>query len=190
MSFLGSPDESRNPNGWYLFSIAVIFKMITDVPLMLYVFRHVTTFAVIGGYFALFLYIISLISGIIVGLFPDTEKKRKTGGNFFKDLRLGMVHNIAAVISFGVSMLANLVVGLSYIAHPTARHIGMWLPPLFIYVAAATGMAWTQIQWQKKLKSDKTLKPWPGKGIYSLPLWEWILFFSLQVFIYWNVFII
>ena len=189
ISFLGSPDEIRNPHGWYFFSIALIWKMLTDIPLILYLFRHVTKFSVFGAYVAVLLYGISLLSGIIVGLFPDKEKNH-TNGNFFRDLRLGMIHNIAAVLSLGASMLANLTIGLFYLANPYTRPFSQWLPPLIIYVVAVTGLFWSQAKWQIKLKRNKKLNPWPGIGIFSLPLWEWTVFLALEVFIYWNVFIV
>lgn len=190
MSFLGSPDAIRNPHGWYFFSIAIIWKMLSDIPVVLYMFRYLSKFSVFAAYVTILLYGVTILSGIIVGFFPDSEKQHQTDGNFFKDLRLGMTHNIAAVLSFGASMLANLTVGLFYLCHPYTRPFAQWLPPLFLYVAAVTNLLWSQIKWQMKLKINKKLKPWPGNGWYSLPLNEWVLFFALEIFIYWNVFII
>ena len=101
-----------------------------------------------------------------------------------------MVHNIAAVLSLGASLLANLTIGIFYIANPYTRSFSQWIPPLVIYIAAVTGLFWSQIKWQSKLKRNKKLNPWPGVGLYSLPLWEWTVFLALEVFIYWNVLII
>ncbi|MHA1111069.1 MAG: hypothetical protein ACTSRE_08190, partial [Promethearchaeota archaeon] len=142
-----------------------------------------------AAYLTIFLYGISILSGFIVGLFPDKEKNH-TNGNFFKDLRVGMVHNIAAVLSLGASMLANLTIGIFYIANPYTRLFSQWIPPLIIYIVAVTGLFWSQIKWQRKLRRNKKLNPWPGNGLYSLPLWEWTVFLALEVFIYWNVLII
>ena len=163
--------------------------MLTEIPLILYMFRHINRFSIFAAYLAILLYGISILSGIIVGLFPDKEKNH-TNGNFFKDLRIGMVHNIAAVLSLGASLLANLTIGIFYIANPYTRAFSQWVPPLVIYIVAVTGLFWSQIKWQGKLKRNKKLNPWPGKGIYSLPLWEWTVFLALEVFIYWNVLII
>ena len=190
MSYLGSPDEVRNPQGWYFFSIAVIWKMLTDIPLMLYMFHYLSRFSVFAAYVTILFYGIGILSGIIVGLFPDSEKQRQTGGNFFKDLRLGMVHNIAAVLSFGASMLASLAIGLFYLFNPYIRTFSQWIPPFILYLIAATGMFWSQMKWQMKLKTNKNLNPWPGIGIFSLSLWEWTMFLTLELFIYWNLFII
>ncbi len=189
MSFLGSPDNHHNPKGWYYFSIAVVWKMLTDIPLMIFMFRYLSSFSLFGAVVTSFLYGICIISGIVIGFFPDTEKN-ETSGNFFKDLRLGMVHNIAAVLSFGSCMLANIVVGIFYIFHPMTRTFAQWFPPFIIFLIAVVGAFWAQIKWQKKLKSNKKLKPWPGEGIFSLPMWEWTLFITAQMFIYWNLLII
>ncbi|MBN2156481.1 MAG: hypothetical protein JW776_10595 [Candidatus Lokiarchaeota archaeon] len=190
MSFLGSPDEVHNPHGYFFFNIGIVWKMITNIPLTIFMFRHLVTFSIFGAYVVILFYGIGILSGIIVGLFPDKEEDRKIGGNFFKDLKLGMVHNIAAILSFGSSMLANFAIGLIYIFNPYIRSISQWLPPVLIYFGATVGMFWAQIKWQLKLKSNQKLKPWPGEGIFSLPMWEWTLYLSFQVFIYWMVFII
>jgi len=189
MSFLGSPDDVRNPQGWYFFSIAVVWKMLTDIPLMMYFFRFLSKHSIFAAYVSILFYGIGIISGIIVGFFPDTEKN-ETSGNFFKDLRLGMVHNVAAVLSFGAMFIANFTVSIFYLVHPYTRLLSDWLPPLLIFVAAVAGGFFTQIKWQMKLKKNKTLSPWPGKGWYSLPLWEWTLFIVAEGFIYWNILII
>lgn len=189
MSFLGSPDEVRNPQGWYFFSIAVVWKMLTDIPLMMYFFRYLSKHSIFAAYVSILFYGICIISGIIVGFFPDTEKK-ETSGNFFKDLRLGMVHNIAAVLSFGATFIANLTVSIFYLVNPYTRLLSEWLPPLLIFIAAIVGGLFSQIKWQMKLKKNKKLNPWPGNGWYSLPLWEWTLFIVAEGFIYWNILII
>jgi hypothetical protein len=189
ISFLGSPDKGHNPQGWYFFSIALLWKMITDIPLLIYMFRHVVRFSLFSAYLSTFFYAICLLSGIIVSLFPDTQKNETTG-NFFKDLRLGMIHNIAAVLSFGSCILANLTIGLFYLFNPFIRPFSMWFPPVIILLFVVTGSFWSQVRWQIKLKRNKKLKPWPGEGIFSLPMWEWTLFLTLQMFIYWNIFII
>jgi hypothetical protein len=190
MSYLGSPEENHNPRGWYLFSIALIWKMITDIPLMLYMYRHLSKFSIFAAYFSVLFYGITILSGIIVGLFPDKENEHQTGGNFFKDLRIGMVHNVAAVLSFGATIIANIAIGIFYIVHPYTRPFTQWIPALILFVTTVSGAIFSQVRWQFKLKQNKKLKPWPGNGWYSLPLWEWLVFFVAEGYIYWNLLII
>lgn len=190
MSFLGSRDKLRNPKGWIFFNIAVFQITFCDIPILLYAFRYFNLFAPKNAWTGLIFFIISSVAAIIVSFVPDTEKEEHTGGDFMKGLILGRIHNIAAVITFLTFIAGNLSYGVSYFWHPTQRPIGLWLPPLLYFIFITICFFSTQIIWQIKCWKNPSLEPWPGDGILSFPLWEWILFVSLYIFIFWNIFII
>ena len=191
MSFLGSKETFRNPKGWYFFTIAIIWITLADIPLNLYIFYHIRTFSPIFAWIMMISAGVSTVNGILVSIFTDKDTDRDlSGGDFIQDLKSGRLHNVTAVITFATFIIANLSVGLAYVFNPTERAWFDWLPPFLIFCIAITGFFLFNALWQKKCKQDKTLESFPGLGIYSFPLWEWLLFTSLYIFLFWNVFII
>jgi hypothetical protein len=191
MSFLGSKEEFRNPKGWYFFSIAITWITLADIPLNLYIFRHLLTFSPIAGWIMIISGGISTIFGILVSIFTDKDTDRElSGGDFIQDLKSGRLHNVTAVVTFTTFIIANVVVGFAYVFNPTIRPWYDWVPPFLIFCVVLTGFFLFNWLWQKKCKQNRNLEPYPGIGIYSFPLWEWSLFISLYIFLFWNVFII
>ncbi|MHA1111068.1 MAG: DUF998 domain-containing protein [Promethearchaeota archaeon] len=191
MSFLGSKETFRNPKGWYFFSIAITWITIADIPLNLYIFRHLLTFSPLFAWIMIITGGISTINGIFVSIFTDKDTDRDlSGGDFIQDLKSGRLHNVTAVITFAAFIVANLSVGLAYLFHFGVRPWYNWLPPLLIFCTVLTGFFLLNALWQKKCKENSDLESFPGLGIYSFPLWEWLLFTSLYIFLFWNVFII
>ncbi|TFG20988.1 MAG: DUF998 domain-containing protein [Promethearchaeota archaeon] len=191
MSFLGSKEEFRNPKGWFFFSIAIIWITLADVPLNIYIFRHLLTFSPFFAWIMIISGGISTITGILVSVFTDKDTDRDlSGGDFIQDLKSGRLHNITAVITFATFIFANLTVGMAYMFHPKQLPVYDWLPPLLIFCVVLIGFFLFNALWQKKCKKNDTLETFPGEGIYSFPLWEWLLFTSLYIFLFWNVFII
>ena len=191
MSFLGSKESFRNPKGWYFFSIAIMWITLADIPLNLYIFRHLVIFSPVFAWIMIISGGISTISGILVSIFTDKDTDRDlSGGDFIQDLKSGRLHNVTAVITFSTFIIANLSVGLGYLSHPLQLPVYKWLPPLLIFFIALIGFFMFNALWQKKCKENSNLESFPGEGIYSFPLWEWLLFLSLYIFLFWNVFII
>ena len=190
MSFLGSKEPFRNPKGWYFFSIAIMWITIADIPLNIYIFRYLVTFSPIAAWIAIVSGGISTIFGILVSTFTDKDTDRDlSGGDFIQDLKSGRMHNVSAVLTFLTFIIANLVVGFAFVFHPTQRPLFTWLPPLIIFIIAVTGFFLLNALWQKKCKKDENLESFPGLGIYSFCLWEWLLFMSLYIFLFWIVFL-
>ena len=190
MSFLGSKEPFRNPKGWYFFSIAIMWITIADIPLNLYIFRYLLTFSPVFAWIMIMSGGISTINGVLVSIFTDVDTDRElSGGDFIQDLKSGRIHNVTAVITFSTFILANLITGLAYLFHPLQRSLYTWLPPFLIFMIVLTGFFLFNALWQKKCKNDEKLESFPGDGIYSFPLWEWLLFFSLYIFLFWIVFL-
>jgi len=190
MSFLGSKEEFRNPKGWYFFSIAIMWITLADIPLNLYIFRYLLTFSPIAAWLMIISGGISTINGVLVSIYTDVDTDRElSGGDFIKDLKSGRIHNVTAVITFSTFIIANLVTGFAYVFHPLQRPIYTWLPPFLIFTIILTGFFLFNALWQKKCKKDEKLESFPGIGIFSFPLWEWLLFASLYLFLFWIVFL-
>jgi hypothetical protein len=59
----------------------------------------------------------------------------------------------------------------------------LWPAHLF---AALVGVGfWQLAEWERMCRLDKSLKHWPGDGLHSTPLWEWMLFAYLLGHILW-----
>lgn len=191
MSFLGSKESFRNPKGWYFFSIAIIWITLADIPLNLHIFRYLQTFSPLFAWIMIISGGISTITGILVSIFTDKDTDRDlSGGEFIQDLKSGRLHNVTAVITFATFIIANLSVGFAYLFYPQRLPVYNWLPPLLIFCITVIGFFMFNTLWQKKCKENSELESFPGEGIFSFPLWEWLLFLSLYIFLFWNVFII
>jgi hypothetical protein len=60
---------------------------------------------------------------------------------------------------------------------------GGWrrLWPFHAY-AGITAFGFHQLmEWERLCREDRSLRHWPGEGLHSTPLWEWIFFVLLMV---------
>lgn len=58
------------------------------------------------------------------------------------------------------------------------------LPILLLAGIFGTGLTFMGI-WEVRCYFDTTLDKWPGEGIFSTALWEWIVFTYLIIFMFW-----
>ncbi|MHA1339989.1 MAG: DUF998 domain-containing protein [Promethearchaeota archaeon] len=183
ISFLGSWIPERNPKGWWNLSIALIGQSIMFIPLNLYYYRNmakISSWAALVGVILLF---IGSFGVFLVGIVPDNE-----GYNFFKDLKYGQVHNVVAALGFGGYIFGNLWYGIMFIYDAIwgakIYNLARFLPPYIILLVMVLIIAYTQWKWEQICQKDKSKEPFPGEGIYSFPLWEWIITFYLFISMY------
>ncbi|MBD3353520.1 MAG: hypothetical protein GF364_18700 [Candidatus Lokiarchaeota archaeon] len=183
ISFLGSWIPTRNPRGWWNLSIALSILGIMFFPLHLYYHRRMALISEWAAWIGTILCFLGSIGVILVAIVPDNE-----GKNFFKDLKYGQVHNVVATIGFGGFGFGNLWYGLMFfydaIWGKKLYSPGRFLPSFLILLIIVLIIAYTQLKWEKMCKTDDTKVPFPGEGIYSFPLWEWILATYLFLHIY------
>jgi hypothetical protein len=117
---------------------------------------------------------------IALGFLPSNEPPKPRPSK----KTVGEIHDVVAVSSIICLFLAILVMGFTLLLPDTT-------PPLISYgyniamVVFGIGIP-VRIVWVIKCKHNRSLKSFPGDGIYSLPLWEWILFGLLYFLIYWS----
>jgi len=183
ISFLGSWIPERNPNGWWNLSIALIGQSIMFIPLNLYYYKNMARISELGSLIGVILLFIGTIGVFLVGLIPDNE-----GYNFFKDLKYGQVHNVVAALGFGGYIFGNLWYGFiflyDYFFGAKIYTINRFGWPFIILLSLIFIIFYTQLKWSKICKKDKNKEPFPGEGIYSFPLWEWIITFYLFFHMY------
>jgi hypothetical membrane protein len=194
-SYLGSFDPDRNVHGWYFFSIALFLMGIFFIPIELYRSRRVTPIESLSGKLITLIYLIGCIGVILVGVFPDT------GVDFFQDVGNRKMHNLVSLLGFGGFLLGvlweSLLMGKDRYPHwlfskgkggrKLLDHSKLQYPYIFFYILAIlVGIfvgGW-EIVYPIMRAQDPYLSHWPGVGIFSFPLWEWMLIIYVFVFFY------
>ena len=106
----------------------------------------------------------------------DTREVRWFG------VRTGEVHtrmSIVAILFKGCGIVIDGV-ALHWVGVRTHR---LWPFHLYTLIALVGGVE--LISWEKMCRRNPTLHHWPGEGIHSTPLWEWIVFAYLIAFMVW-----
>jgi hypothetical protein len=176
ISFLGSPDADRNPQGWRYYQagmsalVALLFLFAAE--------RHGRLRAPIGrtaawSSGAIFLALAMILVAVWV---VDTRRGRIFG------FRTGEVHTRIAVMAIPL-MGCGIVLDAVALMRAGARWIGLW--PFHLYgLITGVGIAHL-IAWEEKCRRNPALQHWPGDGLHSTPLWEWIVFVYLIGFLFW-----
>ena len=91
------------------------------------------------------------------------------------------MHDLIAQVTFGciggaLSIDGLLLLGDRLWARPSKIYHRWMQWPYLVFGAIALLAPTFLLTWDWKCAHDPGLKPWPGPGIYSFPLWEWILF--------------
>ena len=194
-SFLGSFDSHRNPDGWWLFSIALVFWGMATVPVVLYIRRCFQSLAGRGGRTGGALLLVGALGIVLVGLFPDSHATAI--GNW----PWGALHKIAALVLvvgflFGIPLLgvtllrARLAVGEN---HAISARV-LW-PYLFFSVISGVALAFLA-RWEFLYAGMKAAAVRSGTGIgsswaealgtrYSFPLWDNVFIYTLFITLVW-----
>jgi hypothetical protein len=189
-SFLGSYERRHNPHGFAFFSAGLISWSLLFVPLLFY--RHRRLAGVVRGpaIAGTTCFLIGCASLVGVALFPDVRQ------DFLQDLSYGRIHNKLALFVF-LGFLAGmfcdgLVYAKDYVAtrsgrSPTFRHrmAALILGALGAVVTLALVLrAFWEARYPVLHAQDPRVRHWPGPGIYSFPLWEWIIMVSFLAAFY------
>ena len=89
------------------------------------------------------------------------------------------------VIGDDLSIVLDAIAGADalILARAVVRGKSMW--PFHIYGFLGISAIISLVTWEWKCRQDHTLSHWPGNGIHSTPLWEWILFSYLLGLLIW-----
>ena len=176
ISFLGSPDANRNPDGWRYYQVGM-----TALVLLLFHLaweRHGRLRAQIGmaAVWSSTAMFVSLALILLAVWIPDTRQ-----GQWF-GMRTGQFHTRLAIVAIPFMAFAIVVDGVA-LGWAGVRSRALW--PFHLYGLITLVGAWQLIAWERMCKRDPTLRHWPGDGWHSTPLWEWIIFIYLVGFLAW-----
>ena len=191
-SYLGSQDAHNNPEGWYWFSIALIAMGILMIPLILYRHRRLSKIDPNMARFNTLLLIIGAIGIFLLAFFPDD------GRDFMEDLSYGRIHNQLAVVAFAGLGLGNIFDSFIFLKDRWPKwplggggtkilnHKKLQIPVIGLFIVVFC-TAFFLIRWEIIYPEIHAQNPeigsWPGEGIYSFPLWEWIVIVYLFIYI-------
>ena len=178
-SYLGSFDQTRNPHGWWLFSLGLFVIGLVSMGATLFRHRHLARAVepVFPLYFASGAFLVGSALFFALGAIPDA-RHFYVGPVNFND-----IHDKLAAGSFwclGIGMVSDGLIlrgdrrdnGSTRI-----RHRAIAKPYLLFALVGGVGGA-CLLAWHIQCRLDPSLKEWPGHGIYSFPMWEWILTFG------------
>ncbi len=174
ISFLGSPDARHNPEGWRFYQAGM-----TAAILLLGILawrRQGRKKGRPGWLVAATTAAYSLALGLMLlsVWIPDSREL------LWGERRSGEIHTRVAVAAVALIIAAVVLDGITL---ALARSGVKTLAPFAAFAAvAATGIA-SLISWKRQCEADPALRTWPGDGIHSTPMWEWILFVCLCLFL-------
>jgi hypothetical protein len=194
-SFLGSFEDTHNPDWWWIFSIAMLAQGFGLMPVVLYMRR---CFAAVSGWASRVgaLFLLAGCCGIIgVALFPDARPV------LFGTTRWTDIHEKAAVltaIGFGAGTLWHGGLLLFDRFSPGRRrmpHRRIFWPYLFWISITGTGIAFLT-RWEGIYRRMREEAARTGAEIgsswsealntrYAFPLWENIGIYTLFIFLIW-----
>jgi hypothetical protein len=176
ISFLGSPDPDRNPYGWRFFQVGMTALVLLLLSLGVERHRKLEARAGNAAYYSSALLAASLALVLVVTLIPDSRE-----GHWF-GVRTGTVHTCLAILAIPVMGCGIVLDGVALWRSGVGLR-GVW--PFHLYgLIVVVGMTELR-EWERICQRDPTLPHWPGQGIHSTPLWEWILFAYLVGYLVW-----
>lgn len=176
ISYLGSPDTDRNPHGWRIYQLG----MTTLILLMgwLLVDRHrlfqgPRSLPGRSASLPLFTALLLLLAATWI---PDSRSLQFLGEKATRvHTRLALVAIPIMGIGLFLDTLGRFVKGV--------RLTKLW--PAFLFAGLVGFGFWKLTEWESLCRANPSLRHWPGDGIHSTPLWEWITFLYLTAHFVW-----
>ena len=198
-SFLGCFESKHNPNGWWLFSVAMVFWGSATAPVVVYLYRRFATVSTWGARAGALLLLAGCAGVVLVGLFPDAH------GRVIGDFEWTDIHEKAAILIAGGYILGIACHGLLLLADRLSRgpfgrsssfnHRKLAWPYLFWATMLAVAV-YFQVKWEFVYGAMKETAAASGERIgshwgealntrYSFPLWENLVIYTLFIFLVW-----
>ena len=172
ISYLGSPDADRNPSGWRIYQVGMSALLLWMADLL--VLRHrrgVRSRWSLGGAASLAL-ALGLVMILITVWIPDSRS-----GHWFGMTR-GQFHTRIALWGIPILGLGVILDAAAYLRRGGTLR-SLW--PFHLYASVSAFGFQQLMEWERLCREDRSLRHWPGDGLHSTPLWEWIFFVGLML---------
>lgn len=198
-SYLGSFEPDRNPPGWWLFSIAMVFWGLASVPVVLHNLRRLAPANPRGLWVTGGLMLTGCLGIVLVGLFPDAR------GPVFGPIRWTNIHYIGAAV-----LVLGFILGILRFARAVrraardttldaaTRRACQWAraPQVFFLTISSVALTflvlWIFVYEQRRAAAEAAGRvfgsPWleAMHTPYSFPLWDNVFVQSLFVYLAWT----
>lgn len=176
ISYLGSPDPDRNPSGWRIYQVGMTCLLLLSASWAGDRHRRDVrpgTWLAASASPAIFAALGLLLLAVWI---PDSRSGRWLGmsnSQFHTRLAIG------AIPLMGLGLFLDAV---GYL-----RAGGGWrrLWPFHLFGVVVFSAGFLLWEWEEICRLDPTRKHWPGDGLHSTPLWEWIGFAYLTGYLAW-----
>lgn len=176
ISYLGSPDADRNPQGWRLYQAGMTSLILLMASLLLHRHAQFSGARSILGRVASYPIACALLMLLAAVWIPDSRSL------FFMGRKATHVHTQLAIVSIPIMGLGLTLDAIGRFLSGI-RLTTLW--PCFLFALLVAIGFWKLAEWEDLCRADPTLKHWPGDGLHSTPLWEWILFVYLNGYFIW-----
>lgn len=176
ISYLGSPDPDRNPGGWRFYQAG----MSSLIGLMLALLQdrhgHFQGRRSLAGRMATVPLVLGMAMLLVAVWIPDSRTQSFLGE------KATHVHTRLAILAIPVLGLGLVLDTVGRLAMGVHWH-RLWPAGLFALLVAVG--FWKLAEWEALCRANPQLRHWPGDGIHSTPLWEWITFCWLVAHLHW-----
>ncbi len=198
-SYLGSFEPDRNPPGWWLFTIAMVFWGLSSLPVVRFITRQVALASGQPLRGPARLLTTGCVGVILVGLFPDAR------GPILGPIRWTDLHYLGALFVvigfvFGVPWFAARLFRAARspqtpeLAQTACRRARL---PQFLFIAEITVAFSFLIRWEFIYRERRSAAEAAGKIIgtswteamntpYSFPLWDNLFVYTLFLYLAWT----
>ena len=198
-SYLGSFEADRNPPGWWLFSIAMVFWGLACVPIVLHNLRCLPPASSRGLQVTRGLMLTGCFGIVLVGLFPDAR------GPILGPIRWTDLHYLGAIFVvigfvFGVPWFAARLFRAArspQTPEPARTACRRARVPQLLFMAETTVALTFLIRWEFLYRGRRVEALAAGRTIgsswteamntpYSFPLWDNLFVYTLFVYLAWT----
>jgi hypothetical protein len=172
ISYLGSPDADRNPDGWRAYQVGMTALLLWMGDLLRLRHRRGVRSQMSLEYASSLTLALGLMMILATVWIPDSRS-----GSWFGMTR-GQFHTRIAL--WGIPILGMGVV-LDAAAYLRAGGGLRSLWPFHLYAGVSAFGFHQLMEWERLCREDRSLRHWPGDGLHSTPLWEWIFFVGLML---------
>lgn len=176
ISYLGSPDPDRNPPGWRVYQVGMTCLLLLSASFARERHRRDVRSGVSLAASASPAIFAALGLLLLAVWIPDSRSGRWFG------MSTSQFHTRLAMAAIPVMGLGLFLDAVAYL-----RAGGSWLRlwPFHLFGVIVFSGGYLLWQWEEICRLDPTRKHWPGDGLHSTPLWEWIGFAYLTGYLVW-----